>query len=57
MLLAAVLMGVAAASRVGQFDPPDTEGLMLYRKRDADGDGDSVNETRISQYQQQLNGA
>ena len=50
MLLAAGLMGAPTASRAEQFDPPDMEGFMLHSERDADGDGDSVNETRISQY-------
>jgi len=33
-----------------QFSPPDLAGFNLHAERDADGDGDGVNETRIQQY-------
>ena len=33
-----------------QFNPPDMEGFVLHDERDADGDGDNVNETRIQHY-------
>ena len=50
-LLAAGLALLAATSpQAEQFDAPDMEGFMLHSERDADGDGDGTNETRISQY-------
>ena len=33
-----------------QFSPPDLAGFNLHAERDADGDGDGVNETHIRQY-------
>ena len=33
-----------------QFKPPDMEGFILHDERDADGDGDNVNETHIQHY-------
>ena len=33
-----------------QFTPPDLAGFALHDERDADGDGDGVNETRVRQY-------
>ena len=33
-----------------QFEPPGLEGFNLHVERDADGDGDEVNETHIKQY-------
>ena len=32
------------------FEPPDMEGYLLHDERDADGDGDKVNETHIQHY-------
>jgi hypothetical protein len=34
----------------GQFEPPDLTGFELHDERDANGDGDGVNETRVRQY-------
>jgi hypothetical protein len=34
----------------GQFEPPDMDGFSLHGERDADGDGDDINETHIKQY-------
>lgn len=34
----------------GNFTPPGMEGFSLHSERDADGDGDGVNETHILQY-------
>ena len=34
----------------GPFNPPDLTGFALHDERDADGDGDGVNETRVQQY-------
>jgi len=34
----------------GQYQPPDLEGYSLHDERDADGDGDGVNETLVQQY-------
>ena len=42
-----VACGAVSAS---PFSPPDLEGFILHTERDADGDGDGVNETRIRQY-------
>jgi hypothetical protein len=42
----AVLQPIEAA----QFDPPELEGYTLHDERDADGDGDQVNETHIQHY-------
>jgi len=33
-----------------QFEPPDMDGFSLHGERDADGDGDDINETHIQQY-------
>ena len=33
-----------------QFKPPDMEGFALHGERDADGDGDNVNETHVQHY-------
>jgi hypothetical protein len=40
----------ASALQAAQFSPPDLEGFNLHAERDADGDGDGVNETHIRQY-------
>jgi hypothetical protein len=34
----------------GKFEPPDMDGFSLHGERDADGDGDDINETHIKQY-------
>ena len=33
-----------------EFQPPSLEGFNPHDERDADGDGDGVNETHITQY-------
>ena len=33
-----------------QFEPPKLDGFNVHAERDADGDGDGVNETHIKQY-------
>ena len=33
-----------------QGEPPDMEGFLLHDERDADGDGDNVNETHVQHY-------
>ena len=50
LLAAGVALLVVAPARAEQFDPPEMEGFMLHSERDADGDDDGKNETRISQY-------
>ena len=40
----------AGTAAKGQFDAPDMEGYQLHDERDADGDGDGVNETHIKHY-------
>ena len=46
-VMAAVILQPLMA---GQFTPPDLAGFELHDERDADGDGDGVNETRVRQY-------
>jgi len=45
-----VLSGLAGRSMAAPFTPPSLEGFNLHAERDADGDGDGVNETHIRQY-------
>ena len=45
-ILAVALESLPAA----QFTPPDMTGFGLHDERDADGDGDGVNETRVLHY-------
>ena len=40
----------APAVNAGNFAPPGLEGFSMHAEREADGDGDGVNETRIQQY-------
>jgi len=40
----------AGAETAGQFTAPDLDGFNLHDERDADGDGDGVNETHIKHY-------
>ena len=47
MLSLAAQLGLAQA---GQFTPPELEGFNLHDEREADGDGDGKNETRLGQY-------
>ena len=44
------LTGVLQVAQAGQFTPPDLEGFNLHDERDADGDDDGNNETRLGQY-------
>ena len=44
------LSGTPQQANAGQFEPPSMEGFTLHNERDADGDGDGVNETRIRHY-------
>jgi hypothetical protein len=45
-----VLAGKPQLVNAEQFDPPSLEGFNMHVERDADGDGDGVNETHIQQY-------
>jgi hypothetical protein len=47
LMLTLAQIGIATA---GQYSAPDLDGFMLHDERDADGDGDGVNETHIMQY-------
>ena len=49
MLLLA-LAGVLPVAQATEFSPPELEGFNLHDERDADGDDDGKNETRIRQY-------
>ncbi len=46
----AVLIAGMPLLEAGQFTPPDLKGFSLHDERDADGDSDGRNETRITQY-------
>ena len=45
-----VLAGKPQLVNAEQFEPPSLEGFNMHVERDADGDGDGVNETHIQQY-------
>ena len=45
-----ILAGKPQLVNAEQFDPPSLEGFNMHVERDADGDGDGVNETHIQQY-------
>jgi len=47
--LIAILFGVPVLE-AAQFTPPDLEGFNLHHERDADGDDDGKNETKLGQY-------
>jgi len=47
---AAMIPGMARLAAASDFKPPDMEGFSLHDERDADGDGDGVNETHIMHY-------
>jgi hypothetical protein len=47
--LALMLLAIQTAM-AGNFEPPSLDGFNMHAERDADGDGDGVNETRIRQY-------
>ena len=50
LLTAILLLLLNATALAASYTPPDLEGFKLHHERDADGDGDGVNETRIRQY-------
>jgi hypothetical protein len=47
---AGVTAGTAQLAVASDFTPPDMEGFSLHDERDADGDGDGVDETHILHY-------
>ena len=49
-LLVTGLMLPLAPVEAGQYTAPDLDGFNLHDERDADGDGDGVNETHIKHY-------
>jgi hypothetical protein len=50
IVLACVLVMPPVIAEPSKFDPPKLDGFNLHDERDADGDGDGVNETHIRQY-------
>lgn len=44
------LSGIPQLANAGQFEPPSLEGYTVHVEREADGDGDEVNETHVKQY-------
>ena len=50
VILLISLTGMLRVAQATQFTPPDLAGFNLHDERDADGDGDKKNETRIRQY-------
>ena len=48
--LAIVTVSLFSPLYAGQFTPPDLAGFTLHDEREADGDGDGVNETHVRQY-------
>lgn len=49
-IVLAVLTNFLPPVMAGEFTPPDLTGFTLHDEHDADGDGDSVNETHIRHY-------
>lgn len=49
-LVIAAMLGTLNVSLAEQFTPPDMAGFSLHDERDADGDGDGVNETHVLHY-------
>jgi hypothetical protein len=50
LTLVFTLTGMLQVAQAAPFTPPDIEGFNLHDERDADGDDDGKNETRIRQY-------
>ena len=50
VILIVSLTGMLQMAQAAPFTPPDLEGFKLHDERDADGDDDGKNETRIGQY-------
>jgi len=48
--MACVFAMPSAMATPSQYEPPKLDGFKLHAERDADGDGDGVNETHIRQY-------
>ena len=46
----AILSGGPQLVYAEQIEPPSLDGFNLHVERDADGDGDEINETHIKQY-------
>ena len=49
LLVTGLLLPLAQAG-ASQYTAPDLDGFNLHDERDADGDGDGVNETHIKHY-------
>ena len=50
IILAGFLVLSSAQAAKSNYEPPELDGFNLHDERDADGDGDGVNETHIKQY-------
>jgi len=50
LILAVSLAGILPAAQATEFKPPALEGFNQHDERDADGDGDGKNDTRLGQY-------
>ena len=50
VILIVSLTGMLQMAQAAPFTPPDLEGFKLHDERDADGDDDGNNETRLGQY-------
>jgi hypothetical protein len=50
VVMAFCLTMLAGQVYATNFEPPKLDGFNLHIERDADGDGDGVNETHIMQY-------
>ena len=50
LLTCLMILPQAGMTAKAQFTAPDLEGFNLHDERDADGDGDGVNETHIKHY-------
>ncbi len=50
VMLMYALTGLLPVAQATPFTPPDLEGFNLHDERDADGDDDGENETRLDQY-------
>ena len=50
IMLSVSLTGMFRVAQASSFTPPDLDGFNLHDERDADGDDDGNNETRLGQY-------
>jgi len=50
IILTVSLAGILPVAQATEFKPPALEGFNLHDERDADGDDDGKNETKLGQY-------